>query len=144
MVNYIKKLKNEGKSDSIPVKPTRTSKLPLPSKKSSKLIGEKLHEYLENNISMDNAPSKAPDVLEVKTYENLMSYLKKCIEHKNAVNKKGLKFHYSNGTVLEEIFAKWKEKKVNEKLYLSWKKWLQENTGIGERDAKKKRICKNY
>ena len=52
MVNYIEKLKNKGQSDSIPIKPT--SKLPIPSKKSSKLIGVKLHEYLENKISEDN------------------------------------------------------------------------------------------
>ena len=48
MVNYIEKLKNEGQSDSIPIKPT--SKLPIPSKKSSKLMGEKLHEYLEKKF----------------------------------------------------------------------------------------------
>ena len=119
MVNCIEKLKNEGQSNSITVKPT--SKLPIPSKKSSKLISEKLHEYLEKKFFIDNASSKAPDVPEEKTYENLMSYLKKCVEHENDVNKKGLKFHYDSGTVLEEIFAKWKEEKVNGKMYLSWK-----------------------
>ena len=144
MVNYIEKLKNEGQSDSIPVKPT--SKLPISSKKSRKLIGEKLHEYLENKIFI--VDFDAPDVPKEKTYKNLMSYLKKCVEHENTVNKKGLKFHHDNGTVLEEIFAKWKEEKVNRKMYLSWKEWLQENIGIGERDARKKRefgkIIKEY
>ena len=72
-----------------------------------------------------------------------MSYLKKCVKHENAVNKKGLKFHYNNGTVLEKIFAKWKEEKVNGKMYLSWKEWLQENIGIGERDARKREFAKS-
>ena len=143
MVNYIEKLKNKGQSDFVPVKPA--SKLPIPFKKSSKLNSEKFHEYLENKISMDNASSKAPDVPEETTYENLMSYLKKCVEHENAVDKKGLKSHCDNGTVLEEIFcrvergkSKWKdlpqlERMVTRKYWNWWK-----------RCKKKKRICKNY
>ena len=86
MVNYIEELKKEGRSYSIPVKPT--SKLPISSKKLSKLIGTKLHEYLEHKISIDNAPSKAPDVPKERTIENLMSYLKKCDEHENTVKQK--------------------------------------------------------
>ena len=91
ILNYLDELEINGPLNIEPKKPS--SKLPIPCKKKERLVGEKLHEYLVQNLSTSDFQ---PGLIEPeeKTINSLTEYLTKCVQHEKNVNKQSLCFHH--------------------------------------------------
>ena len=136
MLNYLDELEINGPLNIEPNKPS--SKLPIPNKKKERLVGEKLHEYLVQNLSTaDFQPGLIEP--EEKTINSLTEYLTKCVQLEKNVNKQSLCFHVRCGKALNILHALWREERAKGYIYKTWKAWVEENINIGDRSVRKKR-----
>ena len=135
MLEYYSNIRKNGPIDPEPRKPG--SKL-LSAGKKQKLSGKELHNYLLKHIHPRDefiTPKQPQDVEFGSMKKNLqeyVNYLKSLISHT-------LKFCFEFGRGLEHLKELWEKEKAKGKIKTTWKKWVEKNLHISDRETRKKR-----
>ena len=135
MLEYYSNIRKNGPIDPEPRKPG--SKLSSAGKKQ-KLSGEELHNYLRKLIHPHEKFTKPIQPQDVD-FKSMKKNLQEYVNYLKSLNSHALKFCFDFGRSLEHLKELWEKEKAKGKIMITWKKWVEKNLHISDRETRKKR-----
>lgn len=148
MTTFLNKVVMEGPTKTFPRKPKSNLKQVIMTKKTKgvqKRSHEQLHEYLVENF-IETKKTIDRDVFlfkleDITTEEQALEKLKDGFKHLKRQNAQTLFFFIQYGMLLNAVYKKIFELRIQGIITITWGKWLLENIGIHPSYARRLREC---
>ena len=134
MLEYYSNIRKNGLISTEPKKPV--SKLVNPKKKTN-LSGEELHNYLCQHV-LDEVVTTVERPKNFD-FQSMKTNLQQLVKYLKSLNSHTLEFCYEFGNNLKGLKKLWEKEQAKGNIKTTWKKWVQKNLRISDREARRKR-----